>query len=290
MLVVKGRSKMKIYKFLKVKKWSIIFGAVLLAILTVIAGVFSYGIESEFNNLKDQLSRISFSVSSLEISTSAFKSSIDGMTQKPDINTDLQAANSELQSKLDDILENLSELDDILKNLSELEKKAADLKISSKAIQQPTKTAVEAIALPDTTIPESPAIDHDQAQSANTVRMGQNFSVTVKANEISNLYGYQFNLNYDNKKAAYKGSLKSSVSGINTIFEKDMGDHLLVGATMIGDTPGYSGQDVTVCTMEFTATEDLDPSSFTINGVSTVDANQNYVEDISGWSIEIMKN
>ena len=66
-----------------------------------------------------------------------------------------------------------------------------------------------------------------------------------------------------------------------------MSDHLLVGATMIGDTPGYSGQDVTVCTMAFTATEDFDPSTFTINGVSTVDADQNYIEDISGWSINL---
>lgn len=270
---------MKIKEFIKGKRWSIIFGVAFLAILAAIAGVFSNGVESEFNKLKDQLSRISISVSSLETSTSAFKSSIDGMTQKPepDIDTTAQSANTELQSKLDDIL----------KNISELEKRVAALKISSKAIQQPTKTAEEAITLPDTSIPESPAIDHDQAQSENTIKTGQNFTVTVKANEVSNLFGYQFNLNYDNKKATYKGSLKSSVSGINTIFKKDMDDHLLVGATMIGDMPGYSGQDVTVCSMEFAATEDLDPSSFTINGVSTVDANQNYIEDISGWSIDV---
>jgi hypothetical protein len=270
---------MKINEFLKGKKWSLISGIAFLAIVAVIAGVFSYEIESEFNNLKDQLSRMSSTVSSLESSTSAFKSSIDGMAHKPDINTDTaaQTANSELQSKLDDIL----------KNLSELEKKVAALKISSKAIQQPTKSAEDTIRLPDTMIPQGPTIASDQTQSTNTIKTGQNFTVAVKANEVSNLFGYQFNLNYDNKKATYKGSLKSSVSGINTIFKKDMSGHLLVGATMIGDTPGYSGQDVTVCTMAFTATEDLDPSSFTINGVSTVDANQNYIEDISGWSIDV---
>jgi len=268
---------MKINEFLKGKKWSIIFGVVLLAILVVVAGVFSYGIESEFNNLKEQLSRLSFSVSSLEASTLAFKSSIDGMTQKPDIYTSAQSANSELQSKLDDIL----------KNLSELEKKVAALESISKAIQRPTKTAEESITLPGTSIPESPAINRNQAQSANAIKTGQKIMVTVKANEISNLFGYQFNLNYDNKKATFKGNLKSSVSGINTIFKKDMGDHLLVGATMIGDTPGYSGRDVTICTMEFIATEDLDPSSFTINGVSTVDANQNYIENVGGWSIDV---
>ena len=268
---------MKMNEFLKGKKWSIISGVAFLAIFAVIAGVFSYGIESKFNYLKDQLNHMSDSVSSLETSTSAFKSSIDAMAWKPDINTTDQSADSELQSKLDDILN----------NLSELEKKVAALKISIEAIKQPTKSAEETITLPDIKIPESPPIPRDQPQSTITIKTGQDFTVAVKANEVSNLFGYQFNLNYDNKKATYKGSLKSSVSGINTIFKKDMSDHLLVGATMIGNTPGYSGQDVTVCTMAFTAAEDFDPSTFTINGVSTVDADQNYIEDISGWSIDV---
>lgn len=278
---------MKINEFLRVKKWSIISGAAFLAIIAVIAGVFSYGIESKFNNMKDQLSSMSSSVSSLETSTSAFKSSIDGMAQKPDINAAAQSANSELHSKLDDILKNLSELDDIQNNISELENKIAALKIRSNAMQQPAKSAEETMALPDTKIPESPTVASDQARSTNIIKTGQDFTVAVKANEISNLFGYQFNLNYDNEKAVYKGSLKSSVSGINTIFKKDMSDHLLVGATMIGNTQGYSGQDVTVCTMAFTATEDFDPSTLTINGVSTVDADQNYIEDIAGWSIDV---
>lgn len=278
---------MKMNEFLKGKKWSIISGVAFLAIFAVIAAVFSYGIESKFNNLTDQFNQISSSVSSLEISTSAFRSSIDDLAQKPDINEDDQSDDSELQSKLDDILNNLSELDDILKNLSELEKKVAALKISGKAIQQPVESAEEKITLPDTKIPESSPIPQNQPQSNNTVETGENFTIAVKANEVTNLYGYQFNLNYDNKKATYKGSLKSSVSGINTIFEKDMSDYLLVGATMTGNTPGYSGQDVTVCTMAFTATEDLDLSTISISGVSTVDVNQNYIENISGWSVDV---
>jgi hypothetical protein len=278
---------MKIIEFLKGRKWSIISGVVFLAIFAVIANVLSYGIDSKFNNLSDQLNSISSRVSSLETSTSAFKSSIDGLVLQPDINTANQADDSELQSKLDDILDTLSELDDIMMNLSKLEKKVAALKVSSEAIQQPAESAKEITTLPDTEIPESPPIPDNQPQSGNIVKTGQNFKVTVKANEVSNLYGYQFNLNYDNKKATYKGSLKSSVSGINTIFKKDMSDHLLVGATMIGKSPGYSGQDVTVCTMTFTAAEDFDPSTISINGVSTVDANQNYIENISGWSIDV---
>ena len=67
-----------------------------------------------------------------------------------------------------------------------------------------------------------------------------------------------------------------------------MSDYLLVGATMIGDTPGYSQQDVTMCTIAFTAVDDLDPSTFTISRVNTVDTKQNYLENISGWNIDVI--
>lgn len=268
---------MRINEFFKTKKWSIISGVAFLAILAAIAGMYSHEIEGKFNNLKDQLNLMSSSVSSLETSTSAFKSSIDGMTRKPDIETADQSSDSELQSKLDEIL----------KNLSELEKRVMALKISSEAMQQLAESVEETITLLDTEIPENPTIQSNQPQPANMIKTGQNFTVSVKANEVSNLFGYQFNLNYDNEKATYNGGLKSSISGINTIFKKDMSDHLLVGATMIGDAQGYSGQDITVCSMAFTATDDFDPSSFTINRVNTVDANQNYVENINGWSIDV---
>lgn len=280
---------MKMNEFLKGKKLSIISGVAFFAIFVVISAVFSYGMDSKFNRLKAQIDQMSSSVSSLETSSSSAKSSIDGMiqvidgvtrmidemAQKPDISTADQSANTELQSKLDDIL----------KYLPELEKKVASLKIGVEAGNQTTKSEEETITVPDTKVPEGPA-NTANPDTVNAVKVGQDFIVTIMANEVSNLFGYQFNLNYDNKKANYKGSLKSTVSGISTIFKKDMSDHLLVGATMIGNMPGYSGKNVTVCTMVFTANENFDPSSFTINDVSTVDENQKYIENISGWSIE----
>lgn len=269
---------MKISEFLKEKKWHIISSIAFLAIFAVIAGIFSHGMDSKFNSLKDQIDQISSGISSLETSSAAFKSSVDAMARKSGVDTSNQSAASDVQPKLDNILS----------QLSDLEKSVAYIKASSDAEKQAAKLVEKTIMASAAKVPESPpnpAKPDEQPQSTNRVKTGQNFIITVKAKEVSNLYGYQFNLNYDNKKVTYKGSLKSSISAISTIFKKDMTDYLLVGATMIGNTAGYSGKDVTVCTMVFTANEDIDPSTLTINGVSTVDANQNYVENINGWSI-----
>jgi outer membrane murein-binding lipoprotein Lpp len=279
---------MKMNEFLKKNKWHILSGVVFLAIFAVIAGVFSHGMDNKLDSLKDQMDRISSGISSLEASSAAFKSSVDEIAQKSGAETygtepSVQLADPELQSKLDGILS----------QLSDLKKAVASLKVSSNVEKQPAKSTEETVTVPDTKAPESPANPTGpdrQTQSQSTVKKGQDFTITVKANEVSNLYGYQFNLNYDNKKVTYKGSLKSSISEIGTIFKKDMTDHLLVGATMTGNRPGYSNQNVTVCTMVFTAAADIDSSAFTIDSVNTVDANQNYVENINGWSIDAKAN
>jgi len=299
---------MKINEFLKNKKWTIISVVTFLAIFAVIAGLFFYQFDNRVNKLKDKIDNLSSNVSELENLSPEIKSSIediigeiDKMSRKPDTDTDDRPVDPEL----------LSKFDDILKYLSELSKEIESLKALYEAKLQPTQPAEETlsakedeiIALPDETVPGSPAIadepdepdsadDTDNAdaqpQTDNIIKAGQNFIVTVKADKVENLYGYQFNLNYDKNKAVYKGGLKSSVDGIDTIFAKDMSDHLLVGATMLGNTPGYSGQDVTMCTIVFTANEDIDPSIFTISRVNTVDAKQNYVENIIGWDINVI--
>jgi hypothetical protein len=296
---------MKINEFLKSKKWSIISVVTFLVIFVVIAGLFIYQIDNRINKLKDKIDYLSSSILALENLSPEIKSSIediigeiDRMSQKPDIeDTSDRSVDPEL----------LSKFDDILKYLSELNKEIESLKALSEAKMQPVQPAEETlsaaedetITIPDETVPGSPADtdtpdepenveeNDNQTQPENIIKAGQNFIVTVKADKVVDLYGYQFNLNYDKNKAIYKGGLNSSVDGINTIFAKDMDDHLLVGATMIGDTPGYSGQDVTMCTIAFTANEDIDPSIFTINRVNTVDEKQNYIEDIIGWDIDV---
>ncbi len=288
---------MGINEFLKDKKWHIISGGVFLVIFAIITGVFSQGMNGRFNSLKDQIDRISSGVSSLETSSAAFsdssaelkessaelRDSVDEISGKSSKDTSGQPTNPELQSKLDRILS----------QLSDLKKTVGSLKVSGQAEKQPAKLTEKTIAVPDTSVPKSPANptkSDKQPQSSKIFKTGQDLTITIKAKEVSNMYGYQFNLKYDHKKAIYKGSLKSSISGINTIFKKDMTDYLLVGATMVGDTPGYSDRNVTVCTMMFTVTADIDPSSFTVNGVSAVDANQSYAENIDGWSVDVKAN
>jgi len=298
---------MKINEFLKSKKWSIISVIVFFAIFVVIAGLFFYEIDNRINKLKDKIDNLSSGIMALDNLSPEIKSSIDDIigeidriSQKPDTDTNDWSVDPEL----------LSKLNDILKRLSELSKEIESLKALGEAKMQPAQPLEETLStagdeivtIPDETVPGSPADTEipdepdnpennenagTQTQPENIIKAGQDFIVTVKADEVDNLYGYQFNLIYDKNKAVYKGSLKSAVDGINTIFAKDMSDHLLVGATMIGSTPGYSGQDVTMCTVAFTATEDIDPSTLTISRVNTVDANQNYLENVIGWNIDV---
>ncbi|NLG89270.1 MAG: hypothetical protein GX494_08705 [Clostridiaceae bacterium] len=304
---------MKINEFLKSKKWSIISVVTFLAIFAVIAGLFYYQIDNRVNKLKEKIDSLSSSILELENLPPEIKSSvediigeIDRLSQKPDTDTDDREVDPEL----------LSKFDDILKRLSELSKEIESLKALSETIMQAAQPVEETfseagdeiITVPDEAVPGSPAdtgapgepegqegqdetdnpdSTENQTQPENIIKAGQDFIVTVKADKVENLYGYQFNLSYDKNKAVYKGGLKSLVNGINTIFAKDMSDHLLVGATMIGDTPGYTGQDVMMCTIAFTASEDIDPSTLAISRVNTVDAKQNYLENIGGWSIDV---
>jgi prefoldin subunit 5 len=314
------KEKMKINQFLKEKKWSILSGVAFLTIFAVIAGAFAFNIISKYNRLAEQVDHLASAISSLETSPSKniideMLQKIDGISRKPELDTTASSLEPELQPKLEALLKYISDLDqkmDAIKAAIEagdqptesaedtMAASTAEIMVETAAEATPetatesvTETAAEVLTdiaaeiEPDMMEPQMADNKPEKTGYADSIKAGHDFTVTVKANEVVNLYGYQFNLNYDNKKAAYKDSLKSSVSEISTIFKKDMSDHLLVGATMIGNAPGYSGQNVTMCTMVFTATEDLDPSAFAINGVSIVDAEQNYVENISGWSIEV---
>lgn len=316
---------MKIKQFLKEKKWSILSGLIFLFAIAVITGVLINGVNRKYNSLIDQIDRLTYIISSLEASSSdsiidEMAQKIDELSQKPDIRTAIQSYDPELQPKIEELLKYISELNQKVESLKvtlEAEDQPTQfveetLSATSEAIPKATAEAISETVAEDTTeivvasveetdtknppdaeiIPELTELQipndlNNESQNTKSIKAGDDFTITVKANEVSNLYGYQFNLNYDNTKAAFKDSLSSSVDGINTIFKKDMSDYLLIGATMIGSKPGYSGQDVTICTMVFTAVEDLDPSTFTIDGVSTVDADQKFIENIGGWSIDV---
>ena len=303
--LVKGCNEMSARDFWQKSRWGIISGISFLVLFALVAGVLSYGLDVKINHLNEQLAQISESVASLENASPEMKDSIDGamekidgISQKIDFSTADSSAEDALKTKLNDVLGDLSDLSrkvEDLKNSVEAQIKAA------KEAAKEARTAAAIVPIPDAPIagdapdtasmPEPGEEDNpeQEADDKNTgtqmLEAGEVFTVTVQANAVSDLYGYQFNLGYENGKASYDGALKSSVNGINTIFKKDMPDHLLVGGTMIGDMVGYSGEDVEICSMRFVAAERIDPASFTIDGVSTVDSNQKYVEDITGWKI-----
>lgn len=117
----------------------------------------------------------------------------------------------------------------------------------------------------------------------------QNIIVTVKAESIEDLYGYQFNLNYDSEELEYAGTITSKVDDIQTIFSKPKDGFELVGATMVGDKEGVSGTNMVLCEMIFTAKKDGVISDFacSLSDVSIVKPDMEYLEDVEGWTCSL---
>lgn len=302
---------MKAREFWNQNRWGLVSGIAYLVVFALIVGISSYMIAGKFTSLNDQITQLSASVASLESSSPAMKISLDGTLQRME-GISQKLDDRTMDSTNEAVLEN--RLNDMLKELTDLSQRIEALRNSVDAESQAEKAtqamvaklAQETLSIPEVQIAggapkaenEPASDDHSKTepiaenedkstdkQPVEMIAAGQPFTVLVQAKEVSDLYGYQFNLKYENQKATYQGSLKSSVSGINTIFKKDMPDHLLVGATMVGDLPGYTGEDVTVCSLAFVATEDVNPDTFVIDGVNTVDSKQTYMEDIDSWSV-----
>jgi hypothetical protein len=120
-----------------------------------------------------------------------------------------------------------------------------------------------------------------------SISAGDTVVVSVFADEMTDVYGYQFDIGYDKESLEYGKHLYSDIDEIITIFATDKEQCLLVGATMIGDVKGYSGQDVLVCRVEFTALADCDPDYITLSGVNIVTDDLRYLETVDGWTTNI---
>lgn len=124
--------------------------------------------------------------------------------------------------------------------------------------------------------------NRDQAVAA-----GQFVVVTVTADALDDVYGYQFNMQYNKDELEYTDSI-TSLTDIKTIFSKDMGTHELVGATMVGEQNGISGKNKAMCQMVFTAKKDINLSDvdLSISKVNTVKSDLEYIENIEGWRLK----
>ena len=129
--------------------------------------------------------------------------------------------------------------------------------------------------------------------NTTTISAGDTVVINVFADEMDAVYGYQFDLNYDREFLEYRKRLYSDIDEILTIFAADKEWYLLIGATMIGDMKGYSGQEVPVCRLEFVALAEFDLSDsftsdhITLSRVNVVKDDLQYVENIDGWMASI---
>jgi len=128
------------------------------------------------------------------------------------------------------------------------------------------------------------------ASYSGQISVGDIIAINVTADELEKVYGYQLDVYYNRDYLEYNKSLYSDIDDIITIFATDKEKYLLVGATMIGDAEGYSGQEVPVCRVEFTAlndfilTEYLASELFGISRVNIVTDELQYLENVEGWT------
>ena len=128
---------------------------------------------------------------------------------------------------------------------------------------------------------------------AKKISAGDIVTLNVFADEMNDVYGYQFNINFDRDFIDYKKRFYSDIGEILTIFATDKEWHLLVGATMNGDAKGYSGQKVAVCRVEFIALTDFELNpDFTsdhiaLSDVNVVTSDLQYLENVDGWTVNM---
>lgn len=128
---------------------------------------------------------------------------------------------------------------------------------------------------------EAPAAEEQAAE-------GQKIVVTVSAASVEDMYGYQFEINYNSEELEYTGELKSKVDEIQTIFSKPHDGYELVGALMIGDKKGYSGENIPICEIVFSAKKAAKLSDYNISlaKVNIVDSKLVYTEGHTDWSFQ----
>ena len=119
------------------------------------------------------------------------------------------------------------------------------------------------------------------------ISQGDVVVVSIFADEMDSVYGYQFEINYDENNLEYTKRLYSNIEEIDTIFATIKEQYLLVGATMLGNSVGYTGQSVLVCQMEFTALANFSSEQITLSGVNIVSDDMQYTENIGGWTASI---
>ncbi|WP_245946715.1 S-layer homology domain-containing protein [Paenibacillus cellulosilyticus] len=105
--------------------------------------------------------------------------------------------------------------------------------------------------------------------SSQTSPEGQQVSVTVIGTNLTDVYGYELQLTFDNKLLSYVKTV-SAISGFSIPPKDTTGGKLLFAHTKIGDTDGLSGT-VELATITFIASSDSSGNAnITLNNVKLV--------------------
>ncbi|MDR0670902.1 MAG: cohesin domain-containing protein [Oscillospiraceae bacterium] len=143
------------------------------------------------------------------------------------------------------------------------------------AAAEPDPAAENGAGGPENDAPETPAM----------VQAGDKVVLTVAAEQEPDLYGYQFQLHYDDTSFRYDGGLESLTPGLDTIFGKEFDGYLLVGATMVGQKKGAALEDAPVCRVTLTALRDTTWESVAVDAVHVVGSDLKYTENVRGWTV-----
>ena len=140
------------------------------------------------------------------------------------------------------------------------------------------------VVISDTPVPLAMAYTPEVTEGYANV--GDTVVVRIFAQNVQDMYGYQYNLNYDKKELTYTKKLTSKVEGLDMIFAKDFDTYVLVGSTKVGPLPGFTGSNLSVCEVSFTANKamDLTELSISLEKVNIVDSKLVYTEGVTNWS------
>ena len=179
----------------------------------------------------------------------------------------------------------LDEIDKLKKMLGDINTGIAALSLS---FENRGNIKENAVPLSVAVIPEEDNITETEteAETETEIKSGQAVILYVGANQVSDMYGYQFRLYFDKDEFEYAGGIASSISEISAIFVKEFDSYLLVGATKIGPNAGFSGENASVCEITLTAKKDLSAPKIFIGDVNLVKSDLTYTENITDWKID----
>ena len=197
--------------------------------------------------------------------------------------TSIQNKLDELEDKIDKIgsFESVkTALDELIRVVISLQSKIEDMYAKVMSMEK-----VAPASSPSPPQSQSAEVNTPISEVSVPTQSNKTISVKVTAPQVEDMYGYEFKIYFNSENVEYTGNLKSSISTIGTIFDKDFDSYILVGATMIGDVKGYSGDKSEICTLSFAGSQEIDVSEFRIEAVSIVKSDLEYVKNITDWSL-----